>query len=159
MSETAKIRERVLEYCQGYGIDLGCGDDKLKSETIGVDLRPLPGVNFIGDATKRLNRWFLDQEFDYVYSSHFLEHLDNPIEALCEWVRILKDEGYLVLYLPHKEHYLEYNPEHKQELDQETVLAWLKSVGDFEIVVNEMDVGKDRYSFLIVAKKQIKEAA
>ena len=153
MSETTKTRDRVIGYCEGRGIDLGCGDDKIRPEAIGVDIRNLPGVSVVGDAT--IISWAEDGTFDYVYSSHFLEHVDYPIECMKEWVRILKAGGHLILYLPHREHYTEYNPEHKHELTMEMVLEWVGIVGDFEVLVSEMDVeGPDRYSFLIIAKKK-----
>lgn len=41
--------------------------------------------------------------YDFVLSSHVLEHTANPILALSEWIRLLKDHGLLVLLLPHKE--------------------------------------------------------
>jgi len=106
----------------------------------------------MGDASGKL-KWTGDGQFDYVYSSHFLEHLDEPVEALHEWYRILKPGGHLILYLPHKDYYTEYNPEHKQELTMGLVLAWLNEIGNFEIIKSKMDVGTDRYSFLIIARK------
>lgn len=151
MSETAKIRERVIPYCKGEGLDLGCGDEKITSNVIGVDLRKLTNVDIVGDATDLY--MFEDNQFDYVYSSHFLEHLYDPVKALIEWRRVLKHNGYLILYLPHMDHYKEYNPEHLQELTQELVLEWLKLAGDFDIVINEMDVGENKYSFLLILRK------
>jgi len=41
--------------------------------------------------------------YDFVLSSHVLEHTANPILALSEWIRLLKDQGTLVLLLPHKD--------------------------------------------------------
>lgn len=41
--------------------------------------------------------------YDFVLSSHVLEHSANPILALSEWIRLLKDQGTLVLLLPHKD--------------------------------------------------------
>lgn len=41
--------------------------------------------------------------YDFVLSSHVLEHSANPILALSEWLRILKIGGTLVMLLPHKE--------------------------------------------------------
>jgi len=152
MSETAKIREQVIQYCNGFGVDLGCGNDKIRPEAVGIDLRNLPGVDVIGNAARKL-KWAVDGQFDYVYSSHFLEHLDEPVEALAEWYRILKPRGHLILYLPHKDYYTEYNPEHKQELTMGLVLTWLNEIGSLEIIKSKMDVGTDRYSFLIIAKK------
>ena len=42
--------------------------------------------------------------YDFVLSSHMLEHSANPILALSEWKRLLKDDGILVLLLPDKKH-------------------------------------------------------
>lgn len=42
--------------------------------------------------------------YDFVLSSHMLEHSANPILALSEWKRLLKNDGTLVLLLPNKKH-------------------------------------------------------
>jgi SAM-dependent methyltransferase len=42
--------------------------------------------------------------YDFVLSSHMLEHSANPILALSEWKRLLKDDGILVLLVPDKKH-------------------------------------------------------
>ena len=39
--------------------------------------------------------------YDFLLSSHVLEHLANPVKGLHEWLRVLKDSGDLVLLLPH----------------------------------------------------------
>ena len=41
--------------------------------------------------------------YDFVLSSHTLEHSANPLRALREWTRVLRVEGVLVLVVPHKE--------------------------------------------------------
>jgi SAM-dependent methyltransferase len=41
-----------------------------------------------------------DNQFDFLLSSHSLEHIANPIKALNHWRRVLKDSGRLVLILP-----------------------------------------------------------
>ena len=40
--------------------------------------------------------------YDFVLSSHMLEHTANPILTLNEWKRVLKDGGTLVMLLPDK---------------------------------------------------------
>jgi ubiquinone/menaquinone biosynthesis C-methylase UbiE len=42
-----------------------------------------------------------DASYDFVLSSHNLEHFANPIKALKEWMRVLKADGALVLVLPY----------------------------------------------------------
>lgn len=59
-----------------------------------------PGTQFIGDTT------FLTEipnvHYDFLLSSHMLEHSSNPIKALREWRRVLKPGGSLILLLPNK---------------------------------------------------------
>lgn len=41
--------------------------------------------------------------YDFVLSSHAIEHIANPLRALREWVRVLRDGGALILVMPHKD--------------------------------------------------------
>lgn len=67
--------------------------------------RPEPGVaagtQYVLEATELLG--IADQAYDFVCSSHVLEHVANPLRALCEWKRVLRPGGALVLVLPHKD--------------------------------------------------------
>ena len=58
------------------------------------------GNQFISEAID-LNQ-IADNSYDFILSSHSLEHTANPIKALTEWARILKPSGKLVLVLPDK---------------------------------------------------------
>lgn len=42
-----------------------------------------------------------DGTYDFVLSSHNLEHFANPVKALKEWQRVLRHGGALILILPH----------------------------------------------------------
>jgi len=147
--ETSKIREKALPYCVGKGVDLGCGRDKIKPDAIGIDDDPWPEVDKVGNITK-LD--FADGELDYVYSSHALEDQVDTEAVLEEWSRAIRSGGNIVLYLPHKEHYKGVNLDHKHEFMPEDIAGILESMGH-KILVNENDVGDNRYSFLIVSQK------
>ncbi len=41
-----------------------------------------------------------DGKYDFLLSSHSLEHIANPLKALQEWKRILKKDGLFLLILP-----------------------------------------------------------
>jgi len=41
--------------------------------------------------------------YDFVLSCHSLEHTANLLKAISEWLRILKNEGFLLMVVPHKE--------------------------------------------------------
>lgn len=71
------------------------------------------GLSFQFNRSKPAGRQFIVEatamesipsaSYDFVLSSHALEHTANPILALSEWIRLLKDQGTLVLMLPHKD--------------------------------------------------------
>ncbi|CAN5515016.1 hypothetical protein BH10ACI4_BH10ACI4_01070 [soil metagenome] len=42
-----------------------------------------------------------DNSYDFVLSSHNLEHMANPVKALREWKRVLRPEGALIVVLPY----------------------------------------------------------
>jgi SAM-dependent methyltransferase len=104
--ETTKARgRRVREgffdlYCKGSGLDIGFGGDLIKENAMGFDFEH-------GDAQylEKLE----DNTFDFVYSSHTIEHLPEPLEALKNWFRVLKPGGCLIIYLPHRELYEKKN--------------------------------------------------
>lgn len=45
-----------------------------------------------------------DGTYDFVLSSHCLEHCANPIKALREWMRVVHPGGAIILVLPHGPH-------------------------------------------------------
>jgi predicted SAM-dependent methyltransferase len=60
-----------------------------------------PTADHVGDA-KDLSR-FSDGTFQAIYASHMLEHLDYALSAygaLCEWHRVLRLDGVLMISVP-----------------------------------------------------------
>ena len=68
------------------------------------------GKQFIAEATS-LDE-IPDNSYDFILSSHSLEHTANPIKALKEWRRIVKPGGRLVLVLPDKRNTLDHRREY-----------------------------------------------
>ena len=98
--ETQKAKERRLRegffdnYCKGQGLDVCYGGNLVSDNCVGWEW-------FHGDA--HYLRPLKDRTFDFVYSSHALEHMDDPALALQNWWRVLKPGGYLILYIPHRD--------------------------------------------------------
>jgi SAM-dependent methyltransferase len=59
------------------------------------------GWQFVCEATDL--REIATQTYDFVVSSHTLEHVANPLRALEEWLRVLKDDGLLLIVVPHRD--------------------------------------------------------
>lgn len=72
-----------------------------EGQTFRFNKKKSPGHQYIAETTAL---GFIPSEtYDFLLSSHVLEHTANPILALTEWVRILKVHGLLIMLLPHKE--------------------------------------------------------
>ena len=65
------------------------------------------GTQFILDGGSLME--IADNSYDFVLSCHSLEHMANPIKALAEWKRIIKDNSYVLLILPHKDNTFDRN--------------------------------------------------
>jgi SAM-dependent methyltransferase len=98
MNETAKSQQvRSADYARyfhGRGLDIGCGADKLAIDGCQIDGWDLPQ----GDAQ------YLDEieftNYDFVYSSHCLEHMEDVPTALYHWASVLKSDGVLYIVVP-----------------------------------------------------------
>ncbi len=65
------------------------------------------GYQFICDAIELAA--IQSKTYDFVLSSHTVEHIANPFRAMSEWLRVLKDNGILLLVLPHKDGTFDHN--------------------------------------------------
>jgi SAM-dependent methyltransferase len=70
-------------------------------DTFRYDERRTPGRQFVAEAT-RLD-FAPSASYDFVLSSHMLEHSANPVKVLAEWRRVVKPGGTLVVILPHRD--------------------------------------------------------
>lgn len=168
-NESAKCRWDVVQYLRGTVLDLGCGPLKILPHVIGVDscadtalfgipIQPDLKVKDCADLSD-----FEDAACDSVFSSHLLEHIVDTEAALKEWWRVLKPNGFMVLYLPHRDHYPRIgtpgaNPDHKHDFSPDDILGHLASVAasagtGIDVIVNETRTDAAEYSFLLVVQK------
>lgn len=97
--------------------------------TFVYDTRRSPGIQYVSEATD-LSR-IPSTSYDFVLSSHTLEHVANPLKALFEWTRVLKGDGVLALIVPHRDGTFD----HRRPV---TLLSHL--IQDFEEQVGEGDL-------------------
>lgn len=105
------IKPLIAKYCVGSGLEIGAGKapycdpartkflDKFTDNKDGT-----PNPDIISDASVIPTE---SEKFDYVFSSHVLEHMQNTIATLKEWIRVLKKDGVLFLLLPHADRTLD----------------------------------------------------
>lgn len=132
------ITPAAAHFCKGKGLDVGGGK------------WPLPGAVAIdlqngGDAMN-----LPEKKFAYIFSSHCLEHLADPVAAIEHWKSRIEPGGVLFLYLPHPD--MEYwNPTHnRKHLHQWTPAVMEKMLRDLGFV-NVIHSERDFYwSFAVV---------
>jgi len=115
-NETTKARPRraaegyYSRFFLGRGIDIGCGEDPVTTDCVQWD-KPS------GDAEELMG--IPDSSFDWVYSSHCLEHLRDPDRALKRWWEVLKPGGFMLVAVPDEDLYEQghwpsrFNSDHK----------------------------------------------
>jgi SAM-dependent methyltransferase len=91
---------RVIDNCNFSSNTVWEGTIR-SAEGFTFDGNKLPGLQYIADGNSL--RFIEDKSLDFIISSHCLEHLANPIGALVEWKRIIRDNGLLILVIPDKE--------------------------------------------------------
>jgi SAM-dependent methyltransferase len=126
MHETSKaIMRRMRDsrfarhYFVGDGIDIGAGRDTLAQY---AEFFPaMRGCRSwdLPDGDAQLMPGLAESSFDFVHSSHCLEHMVDVHAAFARWLQIVRPGGYLVILVPDEDLYEQgqfpsrFNPDHK----------------------------------------------
>jgi SAM-dependent methyltransferase len=72
-----------------------------------------------------------NEKYDFCFACHCLEHIANPIKAIKEWLRIIKENGYIIIIVPEKS----YCFDHKRNYSSFSVLLkqYEKNVGEDDL--------------------------
>jgi len=79
--------------CKGEGLDIGC----MKEEWAFPGAIPID-LDF-DDEWHAMN--LPDKKYDYIFSSHCLEHINDWVGTLDYWGEHLKENGVMFVYMPH----------------------------------------------------------
>lgn len=96
--------EELLKTLPRLWVNIGCGNQPLSSDWIGLDI--VPSATIVHDL---LSRWpFPDNSVERIYSSHTLEHFSFCEQSfiLEESLRVLKPGGEFSVCVPNAEHYI-----------------------------------------------------
>lgn len=125
------VAPAARHFCKGSGLDVGAAIWPLEG-AIPVDLK---------DGGDAMN--LPEGQFDFVFSSHCLEHLADPVSALEHWKTRLKPGGVLFLNLPHPD--MEYwRPQHcRKHLHQwwpKDMAKLVEDLGFVNVIHSERDM-------------------
>lgn len=160
--EAQKIKYLTVPYTRGIGLDIGCGPERVWPHAVGIDrYLALKGAAITSDIKKI--PMFIDGSMDWVFSSHALEDFgeEDTLGILREWWRVVRSGGYLILYLPHEDHYPKMgeegcNPAHLRDLNPQSVIDVMTKIGgeEWDLLEDEVRSGGNEYSFFQVYRKR-----
>lgn len=132
------IAPTAAHFCRGQGLD------------VGASRWPLPGADPVDLAAGGDAMALPEGHWDYVFSSHCLEHLPDPVLALEHWRSRIKPGGVLFLYLPHPDMGY-WRPEncrkHRHLFYPRDVARMLRTLGFADVIHGERDLA---WSFAVV---------
>jgi predicted SAM-dependent methyltransferase len=98
-------------------INLGCGAKKHWMDEVGLDLERSVKPTVLCDLNRSIP--LKDDCTDKVYSSHFLEHVEDPSKVLREVVRVCKHGAQVEIVVPYWSFEASMFPSHKHTLPPE----------------------------------------
>ena len=140
-----KYSDLLLPYLQGKILDIGAGVDPITADALVFD-------KLEGDA-QVLDQYFPSESFDTVFSSHCLEHMLNPREAIQSWYSLVKPGGYLITIVPDEDLYEQghfpsiFNSDHKATFTLAKSHSWSPVSHNCLDLANELN-GKLLYAAL-----------
>ena len=105
----------IEKYLTGYGVDIGCGTNRLSMSILSIDQQSdrryahADVVYNCKDLEIKPIEWgghkytFEDESLDFVFSSHCLEDFPNIPEVFLSWWKKIKPNGLMILLLPDME--------------------------------------------------------
>ena len=134
------------EVCKGYGLDIGCNREEWA----------LPDAYPVDPLMNQYDAYDLPEgEYDYIFSSHCLEHLPNWVDALDYWYTKICSGGVVFLYLPdHSQVYWRpyHNRKHIHSFTPQIVGSYFTDQRDkwWNVFISGVDLNN---SFTIIAEK------
>ncbi|WP_119342864.1 methyltransferase domain-containing protein [Facilibium subflavum] len=150
-SKSTKRRYNIGAFHQRYfvgnGVDIGGKPDPM-GQYVGVfPLMRSVRIWDLQDGDAQYMKGVDDASYDFVVSSHCLEHLHDPKQGLGNWIRIVKPGGYLVITVPDEDLYelghwpSRFNHDHKHSFTIHKKSSWSPvSINVFELLASFTDV-------------------
>jgi len=119
-------RDFLAQHAGSRILDIGCGANKVRTDAVGVDRVPSPGVDIVHD----LNAipWPLSAaRSGAIVARHVFEHLDDIPAVMGEIRRLLQPRGEVLIAAPHFSDASSYiDPTHKYHLAAETFVTFCR---------------------------------
>ena len=134
------------DYVKGNVLDIGAGQDPVSPGAVIFD-KPQ------GNAENILEH-FEHGSFDTVFSSHCLEHINEPLLVIRDWFALVKPGGHLIVIVPDEDLYEQghfpsiFNNDHKSTFTISKAGSWSSKS------LNLLDLARDLDGNVIYLKQQ-----
>ncbi len=121
---------------QGRGLDIGPGDDPVTESVETFDIED-------GDANHITD--FVQGPYNYIFSCHCLEHMDEPKDALKQWWSLLAPGGHMILVVPDEDLYEQgffpslFNADHKATFTMAKHDSWSPNSHNLIDLIHQLD--------------------
>lgn len=130
----------MTNYFAGKGLDIGGRPDPLVLYScLFPRIRSIQTWD-LEDGDAQFLSDLADHEFDFVHSSHCLEHLRDPREGLRNWFRVVRPGGYLIFTVPDEDMYEQGEFPSTFNLDHKWTFTVLKARSWCERSINLLDI-------------------
>ena len=133
-------------YFLGHGVDIGGGPDPLEQYVECFSRMRSVRTWDLKDGDAQYMESVPDGKFDFVCSSHCLEHMVDVKIAFKNWIRVTKPGGFLVITIPDEDLYEQgfwpsrYNSDHKWTFTIGKKESWSpKSINLLEMLMEFAD--------------------
>lgn len=131
----------VRKYLRGHGVDIGGAPDPLILYKEFFPLMESVRTWDLNDGDAQFMAGVADDTFDFVFSSHCIEHLHDPAEGLRNWLRVTRPGGYVIFALPEEDLYEQgifpstFNRDHKNTFTMLKSKSWsARSINVLDLV-------------------------
>ena len=138
--------ELLKGYVKGKILDIGAGQDPV---TPGAVIFDKPHGN-----AENILEHFERESFDTVFSSHCLEHINEPLLVIQDWFALVKPGGHLFVIVPDEDLYEQghfpsiFNNDHKSTFTISKSISWSSKS------INVLDLAKLLSGNLVYLKEQ-----
>lgn len=120
----------IRYYFRGEGVDIGGKPDPLMLYKEFFPLMQSVRTWDLEDGDAQFMAGVENDTFDFIHSSHCLEHLVDPVEGLQNWLRVLKPGGHIIAMVPDEDMYEQgiypstFNRDHKHSFTIYKPRSW-----------------------------------
>jgi SAM-dependent methyltransferase len=146
VANNRRVRDPLFQRVfRGKGIDIGCGGDRLDRDGLFPNIASCDGFDIADGDAEEILKYLPRHSYDFVYSSHCLEHMRDPARAISNWFELVRPYGFLCVVIPDEDLYEQgvwpsrFNADHKWSFTFKKRRSWSpRSINVVEMILDNL---------------------